>query len=109
MPKRSGARWRLLNTEDLVGGIFLPTDGKTNPVDTAQALAKGARMHGARIFENVAVTDISHKGGKVTGVETSQGAIAAEYVVLCGGMWSRNLGRLAGVNVPLHAAEREVG
>jgi heterotetrameric sarcosine oxidase gamma subunit len=104
-PDEAGARWKLLNTEDLVGGIFLPTDGKTNPVDTAQALAKGARMHGARIFENVAVTDISHKGGKVTGVETSQGAIAAEYVVLCGGMWSRNLGRLAGVNVPLHAAE----
>lgn len=104
-PDEAGARWKLLNTSDLVGGIFLPTDGKTNPVDTAQALAKGARMRGARTFENVAVTDIRHKGGKVTGVETSRGAIAAEYVVLCGGMWSRTLGRLAGVNVPLHAAE----
>ncbi len=104
-PAEAGARWTLLNAEDLVGGIFLPTDGKTNPVDTAQALAKGARMRGARIFENVTVIDISRKGGKVTGVETSQGAIAAEYVVLCGGMWSRHLGRLAGVNVPLHAAE----
>src|SRR6185437_4345009 len=88
-----------------VGGIFLTTDGKTNPVDTAQALAKGARMHGARIVENVAVTDIRHRAGKVTGVETTEGAIAAEFVVLCGGMWSRALGRLAGINVPLHAAE----
>jgi 4-methylaminobutanoate oxidase (formaldehyde-forming) len=104
-PDEAAARWPLLNASDLVGGIFLPTDGKTNPVDTAQALAKGARMRGARIFENVTVTDISRKGGKVTGVETSQGAIAAEYVVLCSGMWSRHLGRLAGVNVPLHAAE----
>jgi glycine cleavage system T protein len=104
-PDEAAARWPLLNADDLVGGIFLPTDGKTNPVDTAQALAKGARMRGARIFEDVAVTDIRHKGGKVTGIETSRGAIAAEYVVLCGGMWSRNLGRLAGVNVPLHAAE----
>jgi heterotetrameric sarcosine oxidase gamma subunit len=104
-PDEAAARWPLLNAEDLVGGIFLPTDGKTNPVDTAQALAKGARMRGARIFEDVAVTDIKQKGGKVTGVETSRGAIAAEYVVLCGGMWSRHLGRLAGVNVPLHAAE----
>jgi heterotetrameric sarcosine oxidase gamma subunit len=104
-PDEARTRWPLLNAEDLVGGIFLPTDGKTNPVDTAQALAKGARMRGARILENVAVTDIRHKGGRATGVETSRGAIAAEYVVLCGGMWSRNLGRLAGVNVPLHAAE----
>jgi glycine cleavage system aminomethyltransferase T/glycine/D-amino acid oxidase-like deaminating enzyme len=104
-PQEAGARWKLLNTDDLVGGIFLPTDGKTNPVDTAQALAKGARMRGARIIENVTVTDIRHRAGTVTGVETSEGAIAAEYVVLCGGMWSRALGRLAGINVPLHAAE----
>ncbi|MBV9523253.1 MAG: GcvT family protein, partial [Alphaproteobacteria bacterium] len=101
----AGARWPLLNTADLVGGIFLPTDGKTNPVDTAQALAKGARMRGAKIIENTGVTAIRHKGGRATGVVTPAGEIAAEYVVLCGGMWSRDLARLANVTVPLHAAE----
>ncbi len=104
-PDEAGARWPLLNTADLVGGIFLPTDGKTNPVDTAQALAKGARMKGAQIFENVAVTAVRQEGGRAVGVATTAGEIAAEFVVLCGGMWSRDLARAAGVNVPLHAAE----
>ncbi|USG62601.1 FAD-dependent oxidoreductase [Sneathiella marina] len=97
--------WPLLATEDLIGGLFLPTDGKANPVDITLALARGARSRGANIIEGVGVTDILKEGGRVTGVVTDQGRINAEIVINCGGMWGHQLGRKAGVNVPLHAAE----
>jgi 4-methylaminobutanoate oxidase (formaldehyde-forming) len=99
------AMWPLLYTGGVLGGIYTAQDGRTNPVDTTMALAKGARMGGARIFEDTKVTGIKSKNGRVTGVATDKGEIEAEYVVNCGGMWARELGKLAGVNVPLHAAE----
>ena len=104
-PKEAGDLWPLLNTDDLVGGVFIPSEGQTNPVDTTLAYAKGARMRGAQIVEDVKVAAILQKGGRVTGVTTDKGDIRAEFVVNCGGMWGREIGRMAGVNVPLHAAE----
>jgi 4-methylaminobutanoate oxidase (formaldehyde-forming) len=95
----------LLNTDGLVSVFYLPQDGQTNPVDTAQALAKGARMGGARIIEGVKVLDIHVKNGAVSGVNTDKGDIACEYVVNCGGMWGREIGKMVGVSIPLHAAE----
>ena len=98
-------RWPLLYVEDLVGGIFLPADGQTNPIDTTQALAKGAKSRGARIFENTPVRGIRIERGRATGVMTEQGDIRADTVVLCAGMWSHGLAAACGVTVPLHAAE----
>jgi 4-methylaminobutanoate oxidase (formaldehyde-forming) len=98
-------RWPLLEVGDLVGGIFIRKDGQTNPIDTTQAFARGARMRGARIFENTKVERIRVEKGRAVGVETDAGYIAADTVVLCAGMWSHALGRAAGVSVPLHAAE----
>ncbi|MBU3671433.1 MAG: FAD-dependent oxidoreductase [Sinobacteraceae bacterium] len=98
-------RWPLLEVGDLVGGIFIRKDGQTNPIDTTQAFARGARMRGARIFENTKVERIRVEKGRAVGVETEAGYIAADTVVLCAGMWSHALGRAAGVSVPLHAAE----
>ena len=95
----------LLNDEDLVGAVFLPKDGQINPTDVTQAMAKGARMGGARIFENTKVTAIHQAGGLVTGVSTDKGDIKAEFVVNCAGMWGREVGKMAGVNIPLHACE----
>ncbi len=97
--------WPLFETGDILGGFYCPDDGRTNPVDTTMSLAKGARMGGARIFEGVAVTGIKQHNGRVTGVVTDKGAIEAEIVVNCAGMWARQLGKLAGVSVPLHASE----
>jgi heterotetrameric sarcosine oxidase gamma subunit len=97
--------WPLLKTDDLLAGFFCPNDARVNPVDTTMALAKGARMGGALILEDTKVTAIKQKKGRVTGVVTNKGEIKAEYVVNCGGMWGRELGLMAGVNVPLHAAE----
>ena len=95
----------LAETSDLIAGFYCPEDGRTNPVDTTMALAKGARMGGARIFEETLVTGINKKNGRVTGVTTNKGDIEAEYVVNCGGMWGRQVGQMVGVDVPLQAAE----
>jgi len=97
--------WPLINVNDIVGGVYLPGDGQTNPTDTTIALAKGARMGGAQVFEDTKVTGIVTQNGRAVGVRTEQGEIAAEFVVNCAGMWGREVGRMAGVNVPLHACE----
>jgi len=100
-----GAIYPLVNTKDVVGGVFLPKDGQADPGNIALALAKGARLRGALIFEDTRVTAINRANGRVTGVTTDRGEIAAEFVVNCAGMWGREVGRMAGVNVPLHACE----
>ncbi|HVH50002.1 MAG TPA: FAD-dependent oxidoreductase, partial [Sphingomicrobium sp.] len=87
------------------GAVWLPGDGKANPTDLTQSLAKGARSRGARIVERVRVTGVSTKNGAVTGVETDRGAIAAQIVVNCAGQWARKVGQMCGVSVPLHSAE----
>jgi glycine cleavage system T protein len=104
-PAEAGRRWPLIRTDDLVGGLWLPRDGRTNPIDTTLALAKGARRGGATILEATAVTAIHLRGGAVAGVSTTAGDIRCEVVVNCAGMWARDLGKLAGVAVPLHASE----
>ncbi|GGC66251.1 GcvT family protein [Chelatococcus reniformis] len=99
------ALWPMMRSDDLAGAVHLPKDGQTNPVDTTQALAKGARGRGARIIEQVRVDDIVVEGGRAVGVRTAQGDIQADIVVNCAGMWARDLGARAGTTVPLHAAE----
>ena len=97
--------WPHLNTDDLVGAAFIPDDGHTCPVDTTMALAKGAKDKGATIVEGVAVTSLQTSDGRIIGVETEQGPIETESVVLAGGIWTRHLAETAGVNVPLQACE----
>jgi len=108
-PGEARELYPLLNVEDVVGAVFLPNDGQTNPIDTAMALAKGARAGGARIFEDTKVTAIHSatgpSGRRVTGVATDKGDIKADTVVNCAGMWAREVGLLCGVKVPLHACE----
>ena len=104
-PKEAARLWPLLRTDDLLAAVWLPGDGKANPADLCQALAKGARMGGARILEGVRVTGFTKKNSRAVGLETTAGTIACETVALCAGQWSRDLGRKAGVTVPLHSAE----
>ncbi|MBN8630043.1 MAG: FAD-dependent oxidoreductase [Rhodobacterales bacterium] len=99
--------WPLMDTSDLIGASWLPTDGQASPSDITQSLAKGARMHGARIEEGVTVTGFRSEGRRITHVETSQGVIACDKVVNCGGMWARQIGAMVGVAVPLHPVKHQ--
>jgi len=95
----------IARTDDILAGFYVAGDGRADPVDVTMALAKGARMRGAKIIEGVPVTGVVKKRGAVTGVTTPFGDIEAEYVVNCAGMWARQLGANAGVNIPLQSAE----
>ena len=104
-PERLGEMWPLLNTEGIIGAAFIPGDGMANPTDTTMALAKAAKMAGAKVFEHTKVTRVLRRDGRVSGVETDRGTIDCEYVVNCTGMWARQLAGQDDVVVPLHAAE----
>ena len=103
--QEAGAYWPMMNIDDVVGGVWLPGDGRTNPSDTTMAFAKGARMYGATIIEEIKVTGIDKVDGRVAGVRTDQGDVKCEIVVNCAGMWGREVGKMVGANIPLHAAE----
>ncbi|MFT4437781.1 GcvT family protein [Caballeronia sp. 15715] len=97
--------WPMLNLDGVVGGVFLPKDGQANPTDITQAFAKGARMRGAKVLENQKVEKLLVENGRAVGVQTAEGVIKANTVVIAAGMWSRELAAQVGVSLPLHAAE----
>ena len=108
----AGERYPLMATADLKGGVWLPGDGKANPTDLTLALAKGARNRGVRICEGVRVSGaVTHADGRRiaqlewTDKTGTSGRTAVDIVVLCGGQWSRALGRRLGVTVPLFSCE----
>jgi 4-methylaminobutanoate oxidase (formaldehyde-forming) len=104
-PEQALEHYPVMRVDDLVGAIWLPGDGKANPTDLTFALAKGARNRGTRVFEKTRVTGILVENGRVTGVRTEAGDIDADIVVNCAGQWAKQIGAMAGVNVPLHSAE----
>ena len=104
-PRAVADLFPLARVDDVLAGFYIPGDGRVNPVDVTMSLARGARMRGARVIEGVPVTGFLRHRGAVTGVRTPHGDIEAEYVVNCAGIWARQLGELAGVNIPLQAAE----
>jgi sarcosine dehydrogenase len=106
-PKEALDLWPLMQVEDVVGAAFLPSDGQVSPSDIAASLAKGARNGGVTIREGVSVTSFEIDNGKVHAVVTTLGRIRCEKVVICAGQWSRQLGRLAGVNVPLVSVQHQ--
>jgi sarcosine dehydrogenase len=106
-PSEVKKMWPLMETQDLVGASYLPTDGQASPSDITQSLAKGARMHGAKLVEGVRVTGFRKHGDRITHVETSQGVIECEKVVNCAGQWARQVGAMAGINVPLQPVKHQ--
>ncbi|WP_246797207.1 GcvT family protein [Burkholderia perseverans] len=112
--RAAGELWPAMRTDDLTGAVWLPGDGKANPTDLTQSLARGARQRGVRIVENTRVTAVlSERTGtrrRAAGVvwrnkAGDTGTLGADIVVNCAGQWAKGLGRLADVTVPLHAAE----
>ncbi len=110
-PAEVKAKYEHLNIDDVTAGVFLPLDGQGDPANIALALAKGARQRGAVVKERIKVTNIAKQGRKVTGVDwisddgAEQGHIECDMIVNCAGMWGHEVGRMAGVNVPLQACE----
>ena len=106
-PKEAQDLWPLMDVDDLVGAAFLPTDGQVSPSDLARSLSKGAQLQGATCVEDCTVEAIDVEDGVVKGVQTSKGAIRCEVVVNCAGLWAREIGRMAGVNVPVQAVQHQ--
>lgn len=106
-PKEAQELWPLMTVDDLVGAAFLPTDGQANPSDITQALAKGARMAGAALFEDTEVLDLEIDRGRIRAVVTERGRIECEKVVVCAGQWTRGFAARYGVNVPLVSVEHQ--
>ena len=111
-PREVVDRYPLLDGRGVVGGIWTPDDGQTNPVDTTMAYAKGARQRGVRIVEQAEVVAVLTEGDRVTGVRVRPDGgkgeaceVRAGTVVLAAGMWSAELGRSLGLRLPLQAAE----
>ncbi len=97
--------WPMLRTDDILSAFYVADEGRADPVGVATSLAKGARALGVRVVEGVAALGVETVRGRVTAVLTDRGRIETENVVNAGGMWARQFGALAGVSVPLQAAE----
>jgi len=108
-PAEVKSRYPHLNVSDVLGAVYLPTDGQGDPANIALAMAKGARQMGAEIYENVKVLDIKTKAGRVASVLAEQAGepveITCDHVVNCAGMWGRDIGNMVGATVPLQACE----
>ncbi|WP_416899424.1 MAG: GcvT family protein [Minwuia sp.] len=99
-----------LNTDGVAAAVHLPHDGQCDPANIAMALAKGARQNGVAVREGIRVTDVHRAKGRVAGVswagdDGEEGRIDTDIVINCAGMWARELGRMSGVSIPLHACE----
>lgn len=104
-PPRVQELWPHLRVDDIRGGVWLPHDGRVVPTQVALALAEGARQQGARIIEGARVMRLQAHNHRITGVATEHGVIAADHVVLCGGMWTRQLALTVGLQIPLWPVE----
>ncbi|MBT6094635.1 MAG: FAD-dependent oxidoreductase, partial [Rhodospirillaceae bacterium] len=106
-PSEAQDMFPLMEIGDLVGALYMPTDGHIDPYSLTQAFAKGFRMHGGRIVEGARVTDLPRDGARITHVVTDHGTIETECVVNAAGLWARQVGRLAGVDIPAGVVEHQ--
>jgi glycine cleavage system aminomethyltransferase T/glycine/D-amino acid oxidase-like deaminating enzyme len=98
-------RWPLMNADDVLGAVWSPDDGRVSPSDVCAALVKAAKSHGANLFERTGVTGVLTDNNKIKGVETTLGTVRCDAVALCAGLWSREIGAMAGAQVPALACE----
>ena len=98
----------VLNTDDVLGCTFCPSDGIASPADVTSGYVAAARRHGARFKEGTEVTGIDVAGGRVQGVRTSAGEVATRLVFNCAGAWSSSIGRMAGLEIPVLPYRRHI-
>jgi glycine cleavage system aminomethyltransferase T/glycine/D-amino acid oxidase-like deaminating enzyme len=95
----------IAKNSDVVGGLYIPKDGQANPEILTKVIAKAAQQKGAKIIEKCQFKKIIKRNNQVRGIKTNLGEIKCEYIVLCAGMWSRQIGEAAGVSIPLYPNE----
>jgi sarcosine dehydrogenase len=103
--KEAAEKWPLMRTDDLIGAVYSPSDGRVGPSDICAALIKAAKSKGLQVYEDTSVTGIRTKNGRVSAVQTEQGEISCETAVNCAGIWGRSIAAMVGVTAPLHACE----
>ncbi len=106
-PNEARDLYPLIETDDLVGAAFIPADGYIDPNSLTQAYAKGARANGGRIFEGVMVNNLLRDGDRITHLVTEQGNIEVETVINAAGLWARQVGWMAGVEIPAGVVEHQ--
>jgi 4-methylaminobutanoate oxidase (formaldehyde-forming) len=106
-PKEALELYPLMNIDDLIGAAFIPDDGHIDPNSLTQAYAKGIRKHGGRIIEGIMVKDLIRNGNRITHVVTDHGNIEADMVVNAAGLWARQVGWMAGVEIPAGVVEHQ--
>jgi 4-methylaminobutanoate oxidase (formaldehyde-forming) len=100
-PSEAKKLFPVMDDSDLVGAAFMPTDGQADPAGITQALARGARNRGCKIYEHTLVTGFAFDRRRVKSVKTDKGEIRCDIVVNCTGMWGFQVGEMLGVNTPL--------
>ena len=98
-------RWPHMNADDVIGAVWSPDDGRVSPSDLCAALVKGARSRGAKIFEDTSVQGVVTTNHTVRSVETNRGSVRCDAIALCTGLWSRDMGKMAGADVPVWPCE----
>lgn len=107
-PEEIARRVPVLNLEGVLAGTNNADDGLADPNSVVQGYASGARRLGAKLMTEVSVTDIQVTGGQIKGVVTDQGAIATPVVVNAAGPWVGQVGKMAGVDIPVVPLRRQI-
>jgi len=100
-PKEIESLCPIMDTKEVLGGVYVPNEGHLDPYGSTHALAKSARIAGAEIYLKTMVEDLVHKSDGTWTVVTDKGNIQCEHVVNAAGLWAREVGRMAGVHVPI--------
>jgi len=98
----------VLQVDDVLGGTFCPSDGIASPNDVTFGYARAARRHGARLREGIAVTGMDVAAGRIAGVRTSADNVATKVIFNCAGPWAAEVGRMAGIDVPVLPYRRQI-
>jgi len=101
-------KWPFLNLEDVFGGAFCDTDGFAGPNEVTQAIAKGARCYGIKIFEKTEVISIEVARDRIVSITTGEGRVETRTVVNAAGPYAANVGKLAGVEIPVSPIRRQL-
>ncbi len=103
--KKFKSLYPIAKNTDVYGGLFIPDDGQANPEILTKNISLAAQKEGVKVFEKCKLEKILKKNNEIRGVKTNLGTINCQYIVLCAGMWSRQIGEAAGVSIPLYPNE----